>query len=66
MYKLHIFPLNLISKSACVLYIDHVGEEFIRKIKNDTLIKSFEKCGISNSVDGTENVIIFDHWYWIP
>lgn len=30
------------------------------KIKQETIVKSFKKCGISNAIDGTEDDLVFE------
>ena len=31
-----------------------------QRVKNETIVKSFKKCGISNALDGSEDDILYE------
>jgi len=37
-----------------------VGENSWQRVKNETTVKSFKRCGISNALDGSEDDILYE------
>ena len=37
-----------------------MGENSWQRVKNETTVKSFKRCGISNALDGSEDDILYE------
>ena len=37
-----------------------MGENLMAAVKDETVVRSFKKCGISNALDGSEDDILYE------